>query len=344
MINTLLIAGSIVLAGVIIALLVRRRPTDAPAERLANELKDWMRETRDTMQQTRREMQTSLGHNTESLERQLSTTNQTLNDRLDKAANYIAGLQKEIGQVTAVSQTVNDLQKLLYSPKLRGTLGEEILEDLLQERLPRQHYAMQHTFQSGETVDAIVKIGDQLLPVDSKFPLESFRLVQKTDDPAEREQARTQFRKDVRKHIDDIARKYILPQEGTLDFAIMYVPSESVFYEIIDDAALAERAREKKIHLVSPNSFYIYLGAILQGLRGQQVNEQAKRILAALGAIKQEALKFDDVLGVLSTHVTNAKNAADRATSRYQQLSSKIDTVAQLEAPQDEPPALVDKV
>lgn len=294
------------------------------------DLKEWMRETREVVQQTRREMQENLGKNTESLERQLTATNKTLSERLDKAAQVIGGVQRELGKVSETSQMMKDMQQYLLSPKLRGNVGEEILENLLRARLPRKNYGMQYKFQSGETVDAVVRVAEGIIPIDAKFPLENFRALQKAETQDQRDKLRQTFRTDVKKHVRDIARKYILPGEQTMDFAMMYVPAEAVFHEIIDSEEIVDLAREKHIHIVSPNSFYMYLGAVLQGLRGQQINEQAKHIMASLGAVKEEARRFEDSLNILSTHITNAKNASEKVGGRYQKLSAKIEGAAAL--------------
>jgi DNA recombination protein RmuC len=160
----------------------------------------------------------------------LKTTNQRLekqgesfNQRLDNAAKVISGVQRNIGEFSEIGRGMKDLQQFLASPKLRGNIGEQVLKELLKQFLPQESFNLQYTFKSGEKVDAAIKTSAGIIPVDSKFPMENFRKMQE-------DKAYTKtFESDVKKHIDDISRKYILTDEGTLDYALMYIPSEAVY-------------------------------------------------------------------------------------------------------------------
>lgn len=253
---------------------------------------------------------------------------QSISTRLDKAAEVFAGLNQELGRMKEIGRSMKDLQDFLRSPKLRGNIGEQVMKDLLEQYFPRANFDIQYQFDSGERVDAILKTDKGIIPVDAKFPLENFQKLQRANTDADRDLARRDFVKDVKKHITDIAKKYILPSEGTVDFAVMYIPSESVYYEIIrDDEDLNEFAHSKHVLLVSPNSFYYFMRVLLIGLEGKRVEETSRKILEALKSIQQADMKFGEQLGVLTTHLTNAKNALDRTNSEYAKLSGKIEDV-----------------
>jgi len=242
-------------------------------------------------------------------------------------------MARELGRVQEIGHTMKDFQDLLRSPKLRGNLGEQILKDLLDQILPKNNFSLQHQFQEGQIVDAIVKTKQGLIPIDSKFPIETFRKMAKSE---EKERIGREFIRDIKKHIDGISRKYILPQEGTTDFALMYVPSEPVYYEItLNQPELLDYGYNKKVYFVSPNSFYYFLKIIMIGLEGAKIEEASKKILEGLKAIQQESVKFGDELGVLTSHIGRARGASERVQSRYGKLAGKIDGLNLLELPEE---------
>ncbi|MBI2426482.1 MAG: DNA recombination protein RmuC [Candidatus Kerfeldbacteria bacterium] len=205
------------------------------------------------------------------------------------------------------------------------------MKDLLEQYFSREHFDLQFKFKSGNIVDAILRTDKGLIAIDAKFPLENFKRLAKAEIEEERAAARHDFVMDVRKHIQDISRKYIVPDEQTVDFAIMYIPAESIYYEIIhDDSDLHSYAHEKRVFPVSPNSFYYFLRVILLGMEGKRIEEASKKILEMLNAIQGDAKRFGDHLGVLNTHITNAKGALDRVNTEYGKLSGKIDQTKML--------------
>ena len=274
---------------------------------------------------------TSLGllnQNMQGMQQRIDETTRTIGVRLDRAAEVIQGVSRELGQVQEIGRSMKDLQDFLRSPKLRGNIGEQVMRDLLEQYFPRASFDLQYQFNSGERVDAIVKTDKGLIPIDAKFPLENFQKLSKAPDEATRTAALKDFFKDVKKHITDISRKYILPAEGTVDFAVMYIPSESVYYEIVrDDDELTTFAYDKRVFLVSPNSFYYFMKVLMIGLEGKRVEEASRKILETLKAIQQDAVRFGDQLGVMTTHLTNAKNTLDRVNNEYAKLSGKIEDV-----------------
>lgn len=192
-------------------------------------------------------MQSNMQNMQSNMHLQLSKTTEAINQRLDNAAKIIGGVNKELGQMQEVGRQMKDLQDFLRSPKLRGNIGEQVLRDLLEQFFSKEHFELQYKFNEGQIVDAIIKTDKGIIPIDSKFPMENFQKMLKTESEKDKNNFSKEFIKDVKKHINDISKKYILPQEGTIDFAVMYIPSETIYYEIIrGDENLNTFAQEKK--------------------------------------------------------------------------------------------------
>jgi DNA recombination protein RmuC len=275
---------------------------------------------------------TLINQNMQGMQQRLDAVSSGLNTRLDNAARVIGEVNKELGHVQEIGRSLRDVQNFLQSPKVRGTIGEQVLEQLLQQAFPRGSFALQYRFKRGDIADAIIKTDQGIIPIDAKFPLTNFTALVKAETEAQQVEFRKLFVRDVRKQISDIAKKYIIPDEGTLNFALMYVPAEAIYYEIIrDESDLTAYAQSQNVWLVSPNGFYYFLKVILLGMQGQQIELQAKRILSTLQGLQKEMDKFGEELGVLQTHVTNAHNALDRVTSEYQKLNAKIDQIELLQ-------------
>jgi len=229
--------------------------------------------------------------------RLIQSAQSTMGERLDRAAKVVGEVQGSLGKlgeatqrVVEIGRDIQGLEQVLRSPKVRGGLGETLLEQVLAHMLPRGHWDLQHGFRTGERVDAIVRVGDRLVSVDAKFPLENFRRMLAETEEEKRRVHRKTFARDVRLRIDEIAKKYILPDEGTFDFALMYVPAENVYYEIIvqsadEDEAIATYALERRVIPVSPNCFYAYLQVIVLGLRGLDIEASARAIQDNLGRL-----------------------------------------------------------
>jgi len=290
-----------------------------------------------------------LGHVNDRLKENaeiLQQTQQSLGERLDNAARVVGSVQKSLGgleeanrRIYEVGKDIASLQEILRAPKLRGGLGEFLLEDLLAQVLPPDHFSTQYSFRSGEKADAVIKLGNSLVPVDAKFPLENFKraLQAATDD--ERARAKKQFAADVKKHIDAIAQKYILPDEGTYDFALMYIPAENVYYETIikeesaAEKSLSEYALSKRVIPVSPGSFYAYLQAIVLGLKGMKVEERAKEIIRYVGRLQGDFTRFRDEFDLLGKHLGHAQSSYQNADRRLEQFGQKL--IAAEAAPKD---------
>lgn len=254
----------------------------------------------------------------------LQSSTKTLNERLDNAARVIGQVQKNIGEMSEIGRGMKDLQEFLRSPKLRGNVGEQVLKELLGQMLPKQSFHLQYGFKSGVMVDAAIKTSGGIIPIDSKFPMENFRKMMGAKDEAEKKTAEREFTKDVKKHIDDIGSKYILTEEGTIDYALMYIPSEAVYYEVVNQGELFDYAGKKRVLPVSPTTFYAYLRAILMSFEGQKIEARARQILAAIRAIQKDYNKVEDNLGVLNRHLQNAYNQMANVFSGFNLLGQKL--------------------
>ena len=311
----------------------------------------------------RNSVQTSLQNITDNLNQQLNNVTTQLQsqassvgNRLDSAARVIGEVQKNLGQlgqatqeIKELGQSVSKLDELLRAPKLRGGLGESMLEDLLKQVLPSDAFEMQYRFRSGQSVDAIVRTSDnKLVPIDAKFPLENFRKMLETQSDQEKKPYQKAFINDVKKHIDSIAAKYIVPDEGTFDFALMYIPAENVYYETIikdetlNGASVYAYALEKKVIPVSPNSFYAYLRVIALGLRGLQIERNARAISDNLKRLGAEITKVREAFDVVGSHIENARKKYEEAEKRLTQFEDRLENVAgkSLEEPTRPPDAI----
>jgi len=256
--------------------------------------------------------------------------------RLDNAARsygevqkQLTHLQDEVRRVHEVGKDISSLHEILRAPKVRGVMGEIWLEKLLGQMLPQNHYECQFAFKSGEKVDAIIRLQDHIISVDSKFPLENFKKAIESQNEEERAGFKKQFGQDVKKHISAIADKYILPGEGTMDFALMYIPAENVYYEIVNhnfgNVSVFDYAVEKKVIPVSPNTFYAYLGTIIMGLKGMRVEENAKFILQNLSKLKVQFMKIRKDFESLGIHIRNAQNKFETTDKRLGKFENQLD-------------------
>ena len=273
---------------------------------------------------------------------QVQTTDRSVSQKLEEANRTFADVREQLGklkqateQVEAVGRNVASLHELLRAPKMRGGFGEFFLADLLMQIMPSDFYTLQYEFSSGERVDAVVRLGGRLVPVDAKFPLDQFRRMGEAVTDQERADWRKRLVQDVKIHIDAIAGKYIRPSEGTFDFALMYIPAENVYYETIirddgvsDEKGLFQHAIRRQVIPVSPNSFYGYLQVILLGLRGFAVEQRTREILGDLIRLQQEfiGLKEDfERTGKQLQYAMDNFNKAEKHLFRFEDRLEAIE-------------------
>ena len=305
----------------------------------------------------RSDVHASIQHVTENVNRQLGAVTQQLQsqtgaigNRLDSATRVIGDVQRNLGELGKAAEeikqlglNVSKLDELLRAPKLRGGLGEFLLEDLLKQVLPAEHVVMQYRFRNGFTVDAVVRTSDHMVPIDSKFPLENFRKMIHAPTDAEKKTFQRAFVSDVRKHIDAIAEKYILPDEGTFPFALMYIPAENIYYEVIikdepaQDAEIYRYALERKVVPVSPNSIYAFLQVISLGLRGMSIERSARQILNTLTRLQDDFVTVRETFATMGNHLDNARKKYDEADKRLSNIETKFEQIAEQSLPETQP-------
>ncbi|HSI20254.1 MAG TPA: DNA recombination protein RmuC [Verrucomicrobiae bacterium] len=259
----------------------------------------------------------------------------------------LAQLQENNKRILDMSQGIADLQNILQAPKLRGERGEIWLEELLTQMIPKQHISIQHRFKSGEVVDAAIKLRDNLLlPIDSKFSLENFKKMMDRENPDAKQHEKL-FVSDVKKRIDEISRKYILPTEGTLQYAFMYVPAENVYYQaFIEDKGgfnLTRYAFEHHVIPVSPNSLYPYLEIVMFGLRGLEIEQSAQEIQRGLVELHGDLSRFDEDYRKVGVHLKNAAGSFESSDKRLSKVQLKLGNLSKKEIAAGDPlPTLLD--
>jgi len=314
------------------ALLLLQKEIEASRIEVRKIQDDTLTSVRQELRDFRTEMAGQMGNMGAGVQKQLSQVTEVVGNVQGKLGQLGEATQR----VVEVGKDIQGLEQILKSPKVRGGLGETLLERLLAEMLPREHYALQHGFKSGEKVDAAIRVGGRLVPVDAKFPLENFRRMLAEPDENRRRALRKAFGRDVKNRVEEVAKKYILPDEGTFDFALMYVPAENVYYEMIvkdeePEESIAAYALSRRVVPVSPNSLYAYLQVIILGLRGLRIEAHAREIQNDLIRLGDDLEKVKDHFGKLGGHLSNAQKQfadAERDLSRFE---SKLEAVERKE-------------
>jgi len=299
----------------------------------------------DKINALRSEWSETLSKNTDLILNQLNNMNNSVGSQLSNTAKVFGEVRESIGsldqktkQIYEVGKDISSLHEILRAPKMRGGLGELFLENLLEQVMPRKDfYTLQYSFKSGERVDAVIRIGKKLVPVDSKFPMESFTRFIQAENDEDKRRAKKEFVKAIREHINSIADKYILPDEDTYDFALMYIPAENVYYEAIikdddfgEQRSIFSHAISRKVIPVSPNSFYAYLQVIILGLRGLGIEEKTQEVIKKMVTLRGSLEKFKADFDKIGTHIENIKSSYDRAEDRLEKFGNKLSTIDSL--------------
>lgn len=319
--NEFYLLAALIIAAIAIAVyLINKRIAKIAEEAKPDEtLIEWLRANQDLLQKSNKNITDTLQKNTEAI-----------STRLDRAARVIGDLQKEAGEFSEIGRSMRDLQEFLKSPKLRGNIGEEVLKDLISQMFPKNAFHLQYSFKSGDKVDAALRTDAGLLPIDSKFPMENFQRIVKAETESEKKRAKVAFVSDVRKHIKTISQKYILPEEGTMDFALMYIPSEAVFYEVANIPDLTDLARKHRVYPVSPSTLYAHLQTILLSFEGKKIEVRSREVFRLLRAIRKDYEKTESSLSVLGRHLQNAYNQMSNVLSGFTLLGQKLSSTQAL--------------
>ena len=258
-----------------------------------------------------------------------NSVSQAMNKQISSFTREATQIREDLKQVQERVKDVSSFQEIFKSPKLRGQWGEASLEHILAQHFPEELYKIQHLFSSGEQVDAVLKLPNgRILPIDAKFPFENFsKMIESAGNDKLHFQGK--FIEDVKMKINEIVSRYILPSEGTVDFALMFVPAEAVYYEIVNqigkDVDLAAYGWQKKVILTSPNTIYLTLRTIEHWFRDTQISRQTQDILKRLGRVNQDAEKLMDDFRKLGGHLKSAVSSYDSSEKRLTLFSDRVD-------------------
>lgn len=323
----LIIIGIAILTSLIILIikLFSRKDTEITTQQQI--LLDTQKESREQLNQIMR----TINENLNSTQGNFDTQFKTNHEVISEIHNKLGSLEATTKNIQEIGKDISSLQEILSAPKLRGNLGEYLLEELLRDILPSQNFKTQYTFKNGTKVDAIIRLADGIVPIDSKFPLESFQRLVAAESEEEKKIYKKEFISSVKKRIEEIASKYINPTENTFDFAMMYIPAENVFYETIINDSLTNTDYEIfnyawKNHVipVSPNSFYAYLMSIAYGLKGLKIEQQAKVMVGELAKIQSSFEKFYSEFGSLGEKIKIVGKKYDELTKKADKINDQV--------------------
>jgi len=334
---------SVVLAGgalavslaVLVVLISRRAPAPeasaAPAyELLSASIAELRASNAVAMGELRTEVQRTLGATEQQVMTQTGATQRSLHD----LSRQLGVLSEQSIRVGELAKDIGSLQDLLRAPKPRGGFGELMLERLLQDCLPVSAYEIQFTYRDGSRVDAVVRSANRLVPIDAKFPNESYPQIAAATDDADRTRRRRAFLQQVRRHIDAVAR-YVSPQDGTIDFAFMYLPSEAIYYEVMtrdraDEPDLGAYFQERHVIPASPNTLLAYLQVVALGIRGLAMQERTRELQQSIAQVRREFERFVGLHDQLGTHLDHAMKKFDETERALARASGAIEGLAQV--------------
>jgi DNA recombination protein RmuC len=295
---------------------------------------------------------------TETMDRRLSELDTKVDRRMQSATETSSRIHERLGkldeattQINARARDLARLEQALRPPKARGGFGELLLANLLADTFPADKYALQHTFRTGERVDAVIRLDRALVPVDAKFPLDNFHRVVEAEDDGKRELYLKQFGRDVKGHVDAIAQKYIRPEEGTYEFALMYLPAEAVYYELVCDrlggtTSPLTYALERNVIPVSPSTLHAYLLVLVLGFKGLQIEQHAREVMTYVADLGRDFDRFKADFDVVGKHLGNAQTKYGEAEKRLSRFETKLEQAAESElvtGDRDErPPAIAE--
>ena len=261
-------------------------------------------------------------------------TSRAMYEQIHSFTKEATQIREDLKQVQKSVKDVSSFQEIFKSPKLRGQWGEASLEHILSQHFPSELYKLQYLFSSGEQVDAVLKLPNaKTLPIDAKFPSENFTKMVEAS-AAEKDVFQKRFIDDIKGHIDKIAAKYIIPADGTVDFALMYIPAEAIYYEIVNNIGkefdLTDYAMSRKVVLTSPNTIYLTLRTIEHWFKDTQISRQTQEILKRLNKVYQDAGKLMDDFRKLGSHLRNAVSSYDSSEKRLNMFSDKVERLLEV--------------
>src|SRR4030043_151120 len=284
-------------------------------------------------------LQQQLNHITQVLDNKLSESTKTIQTQFGQSAKIIQDVTEKLTrldetnrQVVSFADQLRSLQDILKNPKQRGILGEYYLETVLKNVLPPGSYQTQYSFKDGTIVDAVVFVDKRIIPVDSKFSLENYNRILETSNPEERKKYERAFVNDLKIRIDETS-KYVKPEENTMDFAFMFIPSEAVYYDLLinkvgavtgDTNNLIYYAGQKKVIIVSPTSFLAYLQTVLQGLKNQKISEQAMEIIKQVERLGKHLGGYSEYMDKLGNHLGTTVSSYNKASKELAKVDKDV--------------------
>lgn len=281
------------------------------------------------MAQLQKEMGDRMGETHNAVRQSFASSTNVVRDVTER----LTRMEETNKQVLDVTAQLQGLQDMLKNPKQRGILGEYYLETLLKNVLPPGGYQMQYGFKDGEIVDAAVFVKDKIVPIDSKFSLENYNRLIEEENPVERERLEKQFVNDLKMRVQETS-KYIRPQEGTMEFAFMFIPHEAIYYDLLvnkigsvtdDTESIIQRAAGKyHVIIVSPTSFLAYLQTVLQGLRALQIEEQAKEIRTRVVDLGRHIAKYEEHFASVGKNLGTTVNQYNLASKELAKIDKDV--------------------
>lgn len=284
-------------------------------------------------------LQSQINEITKTLDNKLGESTKSMQSQFDSSSRLIKEITQELTkvgegqkQVVDVARQLEDLQDILKNPKQRGNLGEYSLELLLQNFFPH-NYESQYEFKDGAKVDFVIRIKDKIIPIDSKFSLENYQRISEAHDENQRQKLEEVFKSDIKKRIDETA-KYIKPEENTMDFAFMFIPSEAIYYDLlvnkigalkVNTRDLIEYAtREKRVIIVSPTSFIAYLQTVLQGLKAMHIEEETKSIIKNVEELRRHLISYADFSKKIGVHLGTTVNMYNQSQKEFKKIDKDV--------------------
>jgi len=292
-------------------------------------------------------LQQQLTNLSQVLDSKLSESSKVIQEQFGQSAKIVRDVTERLTkldetnrQVVGFADQLKNLQDILKNPKQRGVLGEYYLETVLKNVLPPGSYEMQYGFKDGSIVDAVVFIDKHIIPIDSKFSLENYNRILEANNPEEKKRYETAFINDLKLRIEETS-KYVKPEEKTMDFAFMFIPSEAVYYDLLinkvgavtdDTNNLIGYAGTKKVIVVSPTSLLAYLQTVLQGLRRQKVSEQAQEVIKRVEKLGRHIFTYDEYMKRLGGHLTTTVSSYNKASKEFKKIDKDVVKIAGTES------------
>jgi DNA recombination protein RmuC len=284
-------------------------------------------------------LQQQLNHITQVLDNKLSESTKAIQLQFGQSAKIIQDVTEKLTrldetnkQVVSFADQLRSLQDILKNPKQRGVLGEYYLETVLKNVLPPSSYQMQYSFKDGTIVDAVVFVDKRIIPIDAKFSLDNYNRIIEAHDPEVKKRYESAFVNDLKNRIEETS-KYVKPEENTMDFAFMFIPSEAVYYDLLinkvgaiseDTNNLIYYAGKKKVVVVSPTSFLAYLQTVLQGLRNQKISEQAKEVIREIEKLSKHLWTYSEYMKKLGVHLETTVSTYNKASREFIKVDKDV--------------------